>query len=307
MSYTVTLSKTIMDLAGNALLGNQAPSSATSDYVWSFVTSVAAANTGDISVSSTYPQSNDMTVCPDASINATFNVPSGLRISPASLSSSTFILTQANVAKTPVVAASVVVDNATGKVATFTPLNDLVAGVTYTATLKSGMNGVKDLAVPANTMANDFTWNFSVTDCQATPQVLIPLGSAASYGAFGGSAGTTNQGIYTVINGNIGTTAVSTLVTGFHDNGVGCIYTETDLNVGTVNGKIFTSAPPPTVACPTEGTSETAAIAAAARADALIAYNACCETCGHGPRCWQSCQPCTCSWCLYRICRFIHD
>ena len=273
-TYTTTISNTVMDLAGNSLKGNQAPLPTTSNYVWSFTTSAAAANTGDLSVLTTNPLSNDISVCPGSTVNATFDTPSGLRIAPASLNSSTFTLTEDNTAKSPVVAASVVIDNATGKLATFTPLNDLVAGVTYTATLKGGVTGVKDLVIPANTMANDFSWNFSVANCEATPLVLIPLGSAASYGAFGGSAGTTNQGIYTIINGDIGTTAASTLVTGFHDNGVGCTYTETDLNVGTVNGKIFTSAPSPTIACPTEGTAETAAIAATARADALIAYNA---------------------------------
>src|ERR1035437_9409654 len=75
----------------------------------------------------------------------------------------------------------------------------------------------------------------------------IPLGSASSFGTFGGSAGMTNSGLLTVINGDIGTTAVSTAVTGFHDAGPQCIYTETPLNIGTVNGKIYTAAPPPTV------------------------------------------------------------
>ncbi len=79
----------------------------------------------------------------------------------------------------------------------------------------------------------------------------------------------------TVINGNIGTTAVSTEVTGFHDSGVGCIYTETPAaDVGAVNGLIYTAPPPPTVSCPNEGTAATAAIAMQAEADALIAYNA---------------------------------
>jgi hypothetical protein len=69
-------------------------------------------------------------------------------------------------------------------------------------------------------------------------------------------------------------------VTGFHDQGPGCIYTETPLNVGTVNGTIYTAPPPPTVACPTEGTGTAApptgtfGIATLARADALAAYNA---------------------------------
>lgn len=99
------------------------------------------------------------------------------------------------------------------------------------------------------------------------------LGSASRFGTFGGSAGMTNQGVNTVINGDIGTTAVSTAVTGFHDAGPGCTYTETGANVGTVNGLIYTAAPPPTPGCPSEGTATTFAIATQARADALAAYN----------------------------------
>jgi hypothetical protein len=273
-TYTATVKSSVTDLAGNNLMGNQATPPAASDYVWTFITDAAPVVADDISVMSTNPTSNNMSVCPDATINATLDIPSGLRIAPASLNSSTFTVIEDTVAKTPVVAASVVTDVATGTVATFTPLNDLVIGTTYTATLKGGTNGVKDLAIPANTMADDEIWNFTVIDCEVMPEVLIPLGAAASFGTFGGSAGATNQGIYTVINGDIGTTAVSTALTGFHDQGVGCTYTETELNIGTVNGQIFTAPPAPTVACPTEGTSVTAAIADAARADALIAYNA---------------------------------
>ncbi len=102
----------------------------------------------------------------------------------------------------------------------------------------------------------------------------IPLGVAATFGTFGGSAGMTNKGVLTVINGDIGTTAVSTAVTGFHDPNPGCTYTETGSDIGLVTGTIYTAAPPPTVGCPTEGTAGTFAIATAARADALAAYNA---------------------------------
>ena len=82
----------------------------------------------------------------------------------------------------------------------------------------------------------------------------------------------TNQGTSTVINGSIGTTGVSTLITGFHDSGPGCTYTETTSNIGFVNGAIDTAPPPPTVGCPTEGTAVTSAVAAKAAADALTAY-----------------------------------
>ena len=68
------------------------------------------------------------------------------------------------------------------------------------------------------------------------------LGAAASFGVFGGGAGMTNQGIYTVINGDIGTTAASTLVTGFHDSKA--VYTETTSNKGKVSGIVYTATAP---------------------------------------------------------------
>lgn len=99
------------------------------------------------------------------------------------------------------------------------------------------------------------------------------LGAASAYGGFGGNSGMTNQGTFTVINGSIGTTAASTLVTGFHSPTPGCIYTETGSNVGSVTGAINTAAPPPSVACPSEGTAATFAAAQAAAAAALAAFN----------------------------------
>jgi hypothetical protein len=74
-----------------------------------------------------------------------------------------------------------------------------------------------------------------------------------------------------VINGNIGTTGASTVVTGFHDAGPGCTYTETPLNVGTVNGNIYTAPPPPDGTCP-EGNATTFSIATQALNDANAAF-----------------------------------
>lgn len=115
------------------------------------------------------------------------------------------------------------------------------------------------------------------------------LGAAAAFaGIAGAGAGVTNQGTFTVITGaqgqpvSIGTTGASTLITGFHDTSVpytpppaadGCTYTETTLNIGRVDGTINTDAPPPTIACPLEGTAGTKALADAAAADALAAFN----------------------------------
>ncbi|HXE95690.1 MAG TPA: ice-binding family protein [Dongiaceae bacterium] len=68
------------------------------------------------------------------------------------------------------------------------------------------------------------------------------LGTASTFGVFGGGAGMTSQGIYTVVNGNIGTTAASTLVTGFHDKSA--VFTQTPLNIGNVKGTIYTATAP---------------------------------------------------------------
>jgi hypothetical protein len=275
-TYTATLTTAITDLAGNALAGDQAALPAASNYVWTF-TAAAPAAAGNVTVLSTNPAANATGVCPAAAINATFAVPSGLRMDPSTVTPATFIVTGPAPASTPVTAASISLDPATGHIATFTPQAALTPGVIYTATIDGGATGVKDLAVPANTMAANFTWTFTVaaagSNCAGT--AAIPLGSAAPFGTFGGSAGTTNSGILTVVNGNIGTTAASTLVTGFHDTAVGCTYTEVPAaDIGTVNGLIYTAPPPPTVQCPNEGTAATAAIAMQARADALTAYNA---------------------------------
>ena len=303
-TYVATVTTGAADLAGNALAGNQGLLPAASSYIWSFTTSAAPAPAGFVTVQATSPAAGATNVCPDATINATFNVPSGLRMNPATINSNTMTVVGGG---TNVTAASVVLDAQTGRIASFTPLLPLVPGRLYTATIRGGAAGVKDLAIPANTLAVENSWTFTAASCAVIPVVpivvigpvepvlppvvpvvppvvpvvpaaptpaAIPLGAASQFGAFGGFAGVTNQGLKTVINGNLGTTAVSTAVTGFHDAGPGCIYTETPLNVGTVNGLIYTAPPPPTVACPSEGTATTFAVATQARASALAAYNA---------------------------------
>ena len=278
VTYTATIvggNNGVKDLAVpvNQMSGN---------FVWNFTVANCVPppppGPGDptnVSVLSTNPIAGSATACPNTSVNATFNVPSGGRLNPATVTTATFTVTGPGPAFSAVVASSVVLDAATGRIATFTPLNPLVAGVTYTATIVGGTNGVKDLVVPPNQMLGNFVWNFTVANCVVPPPPpLVSLGTASSFGTFGGSAGMTNQGLLTIINGDIGTTAVSTAVTGFHDAGPGCTYTETPLNAGTVNGRIYTAAPPPTAACPSEGNATTFAIATQARADALAAYNA---------------------------------
>lgn len=90
------------------------------------------------------------------------------------------------------------------------------------------------------------------------------LASAAGFAVFGGAAGITNAGIQTVITGNIGTTGASTMITGFHSPSF--VYSETPLNIGAVNGLVYTNAP--------EGSPADFAIATTLAADALATFNA---------------------------------
>jgi hypothetical protein len=114
--------------------------------------------------------------------------------------------------------------------------------------------GLVSLSVLSALMCN------TPTAAVADPGVL---GSAAAFGVFGGGAGMTNQGLYTVINGDIGTTADTTLVTGFHDSHA--VFTETTMNIGKVSGTVHTAVAP--------AGSVPNAIAAAAALDIQTAYD----------------------------------
>ena len=124
----------------------------------------------------------------------------------------------------------------------------------------SGNNNPLNVAM---SRSKSITANFTQTSTTPDP---INLRSSAAYGAFGGNAGITNQGINTVVNGRIGTTAASTLITGFHDGNTGDVYTETPLNIGLVTDGIFSAPPSP-------GNATTLLEAQNALADARLAYN----------------------------------
>ena len=269
-TYTATLTTAATNLAGNALGGNQAALPAASNYIWTFTAGAPVAQ-AQLVVQATTPGTNAINVSPGASINATFQVPTGIRINPATVNASTFTLIGPFPSPNQIPASSVALDTATGTVVTFTPQAPLTNNDKYTATVKGGASGVTDLALPTDAMAADYTWSFTV-GAQALPP-SIALGSISTFGNFGGNAGTTNTGLKTVINGDIGSTSVSTAVTGFHDAGFGDTYTETPLNAGLVNGKIYTDAPPPTAGSIDEGNAQTAAIALQASLDANTAFN----------------------------------
>jgi len=202
-TYTATITTAVTDLAGNKLAGNQAPLPAASNYIWTFTTSTVAA-AQPVSVLSTNPTDTEIAVCPDATINATFTVPSGLKMNPLSLTTTTFSVTGPGPAFTPV-SGSVSLDSAaTGKIATFTPLNPLTNGSKYLVTILGGNNGVKDLAVPANTMLNNKTWSFTAGPATGACTAQIAMGLAAPF-ADASTAGVTNTPTapITHINGNV--------------------------------------------------------------------------------------------------------
>ena len=137
------------------------------------------------------------------------------------------------------------------------------AGYVFSSWSGDASGSANPLTVVMNSNKN-ITANFTLIPVTPPPSIL---GSAALFGAFGGSAGITNQGLNTVINnGSIGTTGASTVITGFHDGTTGDIYTETPLNVGNVKGRIYTAPPAP-------GTATSFAVAQKGLADATIAYN----------------------------------
>ncbi|MFN3968265.1 Ig-like domain-containing protein [Flavobacterium sp.] len=228
--YTATITTGASNIAGTSMA---------IDYVWNFTTGTSIAP----KVILTSPTSNENEVQLNKVITATFD----MAMNPLTIPTS-FTLKQGN---------NVIAGNVTyvGTTASFTPTNLLLENTTYTATISTIAKNVAGIA-----LANDYVWNFTTLNNSVSPD----LGSAAMFGAFGGNAGITNQGLNTVINnGSISTTAASTLVTGFHD--ATAIYTETPLNKGLVTGAIYTAPPAP-------GTATSFAIATQGLADANAAY-----------------------------------
>ena len=276
-SYTGTVTTGVQDLAGDALATN---------YVWTFTTGAAAAVPPELV--STVP------------VNATINVPLGQSVSatfseamdPLTITTTTFVLTGPGGVTVP----ATVAYDPIGFIATLTPTLPLIASTTYTATVTTGAT---DLAGdPLGATGSPNPWTFTTGAAATVPPVV--LGPTISlFGGFGSGAGITNQGIYTTVQGYIGTTGASTLITGFHDDSIvsitgvpQCTYTESDQSPGTgLVGAIALASPgtgqiaiytapgtsQPTSGCPDEGTSgtptSTFTIATEAAAEALAAYN----------------------------------
>jgi hypothetical protein len=251
--YTATITTAAKDLTGNALAAN---------FVWSFTTGAGPSTTAP-TITLTNPADLGTGVTLNTAVNATFSE----AMNPTTIiAPGTFSL-----AVTGVGGAAVpgnVTYDVNSDIATFTPLANLTPNTNYTAMVSNAAEDVAGNPLAAGTAPNPWSFMTGTTVGQLAPD----LGAAATFGSLGGNAGITNQGINTIINGDIGTTAASTLVTGFHDSGVGCTYTETGSDVGMVNGNIDTAPPPPNGTCSEEGTAATFSIAQQAALAANAAY-----------------------------------
>jgi hypothetical protein len=269
--YTATITTGAQNLAGTGLASN---------YVWTFTTGAPVVVPPQIV--STLPANAATSVPLTQAVSATFTK----AMNPLTFTNATFTLMQG--ANTVAATYSY---NAATFTATLTPLVPLLPSTSYIATVTSGAT---DLAGDplGTTPAVPNPWTFTTAAAVVPPPIVFgPVISL--FGAFGGNAGITNQGLLSAINnGDIGTTAASSLITGFHDDSVvtltgvdACTYTETPLNIALVGPTAATpgtgliaiyTAPgtsQPTTACPNEGTTTTFATAQTAALQALAAYN----------------------------------
>src|SRR5580698_6509772 len=199
-------------------------------------------------VISTSPADTVTGVSLNATIEASFNEV----MDSSTINTGTFILKRGDTVIAGVVTYA-------GTTATFSPSANFAPNTTYTGTITTGAKDPEH-----DPLISNYVWTFTTFQFAAAPSFL---GSASVFGVFGGSAGTTNQGVNTVINnGGIGTTGAPTTITGFHDGMTGTIYTQTPANVGDVTGGIYTGPPAP-------GTGASFIIATNALADANSAYD----------------------------------
>ena len=150
--YTATITTEVMDLAGTVL---------PADVTWGFATRVGADIIAPVVVSF-----NPASGASDVPISSTINVTLSKPMDPATITTETFTVTGPGA--TPVI--GIVAFDATSNTATFTrtnhlttpvvfhptPVSDLDANTTYTATLTTG---AKDMA--ANALVSDVVWSFT--------------------------------------------------------------------------------------------------------------------------------------------------
>lgn len=169
--YTATITTGAKDLAGNAVA---------SDYVWTFTTGTAADITAP-AVTGTINAGGATDVAINSKVGATF----GEGMDPLTITNENFTLI--NTASGAAVPGTV---SYSGVNALFTPASNLATSTGYTATIKGGAGGVKDLA--GNAMAADFVWSFTTAAAADTTLPAVTSTNPANLATGVALNGTTN-------------------------------------------------------------------------------------------------------------------
>ena len=247
-TYTATITNGAQDLAGDPL--------ADAPYTWQFQTSALVVVVSP-EVVLTFPVDGASGVVTNPLVTATFSeAMNSLTLNPA-----TFQLTQGKtLALGGTLVEATIGYDPLSFVATLTPKAALLPSTLYTVLVTDG--ATDQLGNPlGNAPLVPNPWTFTTGNAPFVPPII--LGQTISlFGGFGGPAGMTNAGDLTVVNADIGTTGVSTTMTGFYDESVPavagvypCSYSAGfGANYGLVKGIITTAPPPPRGSCPDEGT-----------------------------------------------------
>jgi WD40 repeat protein len=156
-------------------------------------------------VTSTSPANGATGVIPASAVTATFSE----AVDGTTVNTTTFELRDPSNTLVPATLAY----NSATRTATLTPTNSLAASTSYTATVKGGANGVKDLAVPANALASDVSWSFTtgVDPCSTGGNPIVcensKAGNPSSEWDVSGAGDSSIQGFATDISVNRGQTA----------------------------------------------------------------------------------------------------
>jgi WD40 repeat protein len=167
---------------------------------WVDVLFSASPDTTAPTVTSTSPATGATGVIPATSVTATFSE----AVDGATVNTTTLELRDPS---NTIVPATVAYNSATNT-ATLTPTNSLTASTSYTAKVKGGANGVKDLA--SNALTSDVSWSFTtgVDPCSTGGNLIVcensKTGNPSSEWDISGAGDTSIQGFATDISVNRG-------------------------------------------------------------------------------------------------------